>query len=178
VLFSSGLVVSAWGYFLYTGTIDPQGGINSLWPLFGIANQMLATIALCVATTILIKTGKARFAWVTAVPLSWLIIITTTAACEKLFSSELRVGFLVHAEDLSNKLAAGTLPADKIATAPQLIFNDYLDAALTALFLLLTWVLVFDTLRVCYRVLTGKPHTPSSESPHVQSRLAEEWVRD
>ncbi len=178
VLLSSGLVVSAWGYFLYTGTIDPQGGINSLWPLFGIANQMLATIALCVATTILIKSGKARFSWVTAIPLSWLIIVTTTAACEKLFSAELRVGFLAHAEDLSSKLAAGTLPADKIATAPQLIFNDYLDAALTALFLVLTWVLVLDTLRVCYRVLTGQPHAPSSESPHIPSRMVEDWVRD
>lgn len=178
VLLSSGLVVCAWGYFLYTGTIDSQGGINSLWPLFGIANQMLATIALCVATTIFVKTGKARFAWVTGVPLSWLIIVTTTAACEKLFSAELRVGFLVHAADLSNKLAAGTLPADKIATAPQLIFNDYLDAALTGLFLVLTWVLVVDTLRVCYRVLTGQPHTPSSESPHIPSRMVEDWVRD
>lgn len=178
VLFSSALVVCGWGYFLYTGTIDPQGGINSLWPLFGIANQMLATIALCVASTILIKTGKAAFVWVTGIPLAWLLIITTTAACEKLFSSELRVGFLVHAQDLSDKLSAGTLPADKIATAPQLIFNDYLDATLTALFLVLTWILALDTLRVCYCILTGKPHPPSSESSHTPSRLQDEWVRD
>jgi carbon starvation protein len=178
VLLSSGIVVTAWGYFLYTGTIDPQGGINSLWPLFGIANQMLATIALCVATTILVKTGKVRFAWVTGVPLTWLIMITTTAACEKLFSSELRVGFLTHASDLSSKLQAGILPADKIATAPQLIFNDYLDATLTALFLVLTWALVLDTLRVCYCILTNKPHKPSSESAHIPSRLVEDWVRD
>ena len=178
VLLSSGLVVCAWGYFLYTGTLDPNGGINSLWPLFGIANQMLATIALCVATTILVKTDKARFAWVTAAPLVWLIIVTTTAACEKLFSSELRVGFLSHAQDLSAKLTAGLLPPEKIASAPQLIFNDYLDAALTALFLGLTWILVLDTVRVCYRVLSGKPYAPSSESPHIPSRLVEDWVRD
>ncbi len=178
VLASSTLVVSGWGYFLYTGTIDPQGGINSLWPLFGIANQMLATIALCVASTILIKTGKAAFAWVTGVPLIWLLIITTTAACEKLFSSQLRVGFLVHAQDLSDKLSAGTLPADKIATAPQLIFNDYLDATLTALFLVLTWILALDTLRVCYCILVGKPYPPSSESSHTPSRLQDAWVRD
>jgi carbon starvation protein len=178
VLFSSALVVCGWGYFLYTGTIDPQGGINSLWPLFGIANQMLATIALCVASTILIKTGKAAFVWVTGIPLTWLLIVTSTAACEKLFSSELRVGFLVHAQDLSDKLSAGTLPADKIATAPQLIFNDYLDATLTALFLVLTWILALDTLRVCYCILTGKPHPPSSESSHTPSRLQDEWVRD
>jgi carbon starvation protein len=178
VLFSSALVVCGWGYFLYTGTIDPQGGINSLWPLFGIANQMLATIALCVASTILIKTGKAAFVWVTGIPLAWLLIITTTAACEKLFSSELRVGFLVHAQDLSDKLSAGTLATDKIATAPQLIFNDYLDATLTALFLVLTWILALDTLRVCYCILAGKPHPPSSESSHTPSRLQDEWVRD
>jgi carbon starvation protein len=178
VLLSSGVVVFGWGYFLYTGTIDPQGGINSLWPLFGIANQMLATIALCVATTILVKTGKSRFAWVTAIPLSWLVIVTTTAAWQKLFSEELRVGFLAHAQDLSGKLSAGLLPADKAASAPQLIFNDYLDAALTALFLFLTWVLVADTLRVCYRVISGKPFSPSTESAHIPSRLVEDWIRD
>ena len=93
-------------------------------------------------------------------------------------SPELRVGFLTHAQDLSHKLAAGTLPVDKIASAPQLIFNDYLDATLTALFLMLTWILVIDTLRICYRMLTGKSHAPSSESPHTPSLLAEDWVRD
>jgi carbon starvation protein len=94
VLLTSGIFVSAWGYFLYIGTLDPLGGINSLWPLFGIANQMLAAIALCVATTILVKSGKLRYAWITAIPLTWLIIITSSAAWAKLFSSELRIGFL------------------------------------------------------------------------------------
>ncbi len=178
VLLSSGLVVTGWGYFLYTGTIDPLGGINSLWPLFGIANQMLATIALCVATTILVKSDRARFAWVTGAPLAWLIIITSTAAWEKLFSPELRVGFLAHASDLAAKLAAGSLPAGQLASAPQLIFNDYLNAALTAAFLGITWILLLDTLRVCACVLTGRPHPPSSETAHIPSRLAEAWVRD
>jgi len=178
VLLTSGLVVAGWGYFLYMGTIDPLGGINSLWPLFGIANQMLATIALCVATTILVKTGKARYFWVTAMPLAWLIVITSTAAVEKLFSAELRVGFLAHASDLSAKLAGGKLAAAQAAAAPQLIFNDYLDAALTLMFLVVTWVLVLDTLRVIYNILAGRPHPPCTESPHVPGRLVEEWVRD
>jgi len=107
VFLTSGIFVSAWGYFLYIGTLDPLGGINSLWPLFGIANQMLAAIALCVATTILIKSGKLRYAWITAIPLTWLIIITSTAAWEKLFSPELRIGFLSHAQNL---LLAHCLP--------------------------------------------------------------------
>ncbi|MFM8332566.1 MAG: carbon starvation CstA family protein [Candidatus Methylumidiphilus sp.] len=178
VLLTSGLVVSGWGYFLYVGTIDPLGGINSLWPLFGIANQMLATIALCVATTILVKSGKARYFWVTTLPLSWLIVVTSTAALEKLFSSELRVGFLAHASDLSAKLADGKLVAVQAAQAPQLIFNDYLDAGLTAMFLLVTWVLVLDTLRVNFNICTGRPHPPSTESAHQPSRLVEDWVRD
>ena len=178
VLLSSGLVVAAWGYFLYMGTIDPLGGINSLWPLFGIANQMLSTIALCVATTILVKTGKSRYFWVTGGPLAWLLIITSTAALEKLFSPEVRVGFLTHAADLSGRLLDGKLSAIQAASAPQLIFNDYLDAGLTLLFLTVTWVLALDTMRVIFNILTGRPHPPSTESPHEPSRLVEDWVRD
>jgi carbon starvation protein len=178
VFLASTLVVGAWGYFLYIGTLDPLGGINSLWPLFGIANQMLAAVALCIATTILVKSGKLRYAWVTAIPLSWLVIVTSTAAWEKLFSEELRVGFLVHANDLAAKLAAGLLPLDQVANAPQLIFNDRLNATLTAFFLILIWVMVFDTLRVSYKAVMGKVYPPLSESPHVPSRLIEDWVRD
>jgi len=178
VIITSGLVVGAWGYFLYMGTIDPLGGINSLWPLFGIANQMLAAIALCVATTIIMKTGKTRYVWITAIPLAWLVTITSTAAWQKLFSPELRIGFLSHARDLADKLAAGTLPDAMAAQAPRLIFNDQLDAVLTAFFLITTWVLVFETARVSYCILKGHRHPPTSESPHIPSRLVEDWVRD
>jgi len=178
ILISSALVVSAWGYFLYMGTIDPLGGINSLWPLFGIANQMLAAIALCVATTILVKSGKLKYIWVTGLPLSWLIIVTSCAAFEKLFADDLRVGFLSHATDLSAKLAQGLLPAAQQSSAPQLIFNDYLNAGLTALFLLITWLLLADTIRVIYCIIYGKNHPQSSETPHIPSRLVEDWVRD
>ena len=178
VFLTSGIFVSAWGYFLYIGTLDPLGGINSLWPLFGIANQMLAAIALCVATTILIKSGKLRYSWITAIPLTWLIVITSTAAWEKLFSSELRIGFLSHAQDLTIKLAAGTLPPNVADTAQQLIFNDYLAATLTGFFLVTTWILVLDTLRVSYRIITGMPHPPLSEAPHEFRCKTEGWARN
>jgi len=175
---SSAVIVAAWGYFLYMGTIDPLGGINSLWPLFGIANQMLAAIALCVATTILVKSDKLKYVWVTAVPLSWLIVVTSAAAWEKLFAEDLRVGFLAHAGDLSDKLANGALSTEQIKNAPSLIFNDYLNAGLTALFMLITWLLLADTARIIYRVISGKSYPESSESPHIPSRLVEDWVRD
>ncbi|MDD4914380.1 MAG: carbon starvation CstA family protein [Methylococcales bacterium] len=178
ILLSSAAVVCGWGYFLYMGTIDPLGGINSLWPLFGIANQMLAAIALCVATTILVKTGKLKYVWVTAVPLSWLILVTSCAAWEKLFASDLRIGFLAHAADLSDKLARGLLADEQLSNASRLIFNDYLNAGLTALFLLIIWLLLADTLRVIYCVLSGKNFPQSSETPHIPSRLVEDWVRD
>jgi carbon starvation protein len=178
VLICSGLVVAGWGYFLYMGTIDPLGGINSLWPLFGIANQMLAAIALCVATTILVKSGKARFAWVTALPLTWLVIVTSTAAWQKLFSPDLRVGFLSHANDLAAQLDAGTLIGIAAEQAPRLIFNDRLNAALTLFFLITTWVLVVETVRVCHAALAGRRCPPLTETPHIPSRLVEDWVRD
>jgi carbon starvation protein len=178
MLISSALVVSGWGYFLYIGVIDPNGGVNILWPLFGIANQMLAAIALCVATGILVKSGKLNYAWVTGLPLLWLIIITSTASWQKLTSSDLRIGFFAAADDLQDKLAAGLLPADKAAIAPQLIFNLHLDAAMTLFFVTILWLIVFDMVRVCSRYLSGKPVLPISETPYNPSRLVENWVRD
>ncbi len=178
VIFTSAVVVSAWGYFLYIGVIDPNGGVNILWPLFGIANQMLAAIALCVATGILVKSDKGKFAFITGAPLLWLIIITSTAAWQKLTSDDIRIGFLAAANDLSSKLAAGLLPPDKAAIAPKLIFNFQLDAVLTVFFVCLLWLIVFDMVRVCMRYLMGKPVPALTESPHSPSRLVEDWVRD
>ncbi len=166
---ASALIVSGWGYFLYIGVIDPNGGINILWPLFGISNQMLAAIALSVATGILVKQGKLKFAWVTALPLTWLAIVTTTASWEKLFSTDVRVSFLAGANDLADKLAAGALSAKQAAVAPQLIFNQRLDAALTVFFILVLWIVIFDMLRNISRVVSGKPVLPSSEAPYVSN---------
>ena len=178
VVLTSAVVVSCWGYFLYIGVIDPNGGVNILWPLFGIANQMLAAIALCVATGILIKSGKLKFAWVTGFPLAWLVIITTTAAWEKITSPDIRIGFFSAANDLAEKLASGSLPPAKASIAPQLIFNLHLDAWLTLFFIGLLWLIIFDMLRVCSRYLSGKPVLPLTESAHIPSRLVEDWVRD
>jgi len=178
VILTSGLVVSGWGYFLYIGVIDPNGGVNILWPLFGIANQMLAAIALCVATGILVKSGKLKYAWITGVPLVWLIIVTSTAAWQKIFSEDIRVGFFAAANDLATKLAAGALPPEKAAVAPQLIFNQQLDAYLTMFFVVVLWVVITDMLYVTYKYLAGKPLLPLTEVAHEPSRLVENWVRD
>jgi carbon starvation protein len=169
VLMASGLVVAGWGYFLYIGVVDPNGGINILWPLFGIANQLLAGIALCVATGILIKQGKLRYCWVTAVPLAWLAVVTTAASWEKLVSDDPRIGFLAAANQLAAKLASGALPPEQAAVAPQLIFNQRLDAALAILLTAILWVVIADTLRVSLRVIQGKPVPPNSEAPYVKA---------
>jgi carbon starvation protein len=168
VLLSSALVVAGWGYFLFIGVVDPNGGINILWPLFGIANQLLAGIALCVATGILVKQGKLRYAWVTAAPLAWLAIITTTATWQKVTSSDARVGFLAAADQLADKLASGALNPEQAAVAPQLIFNQRLDAALAMLLTAILWVVIADMLRVSSRVVRGLPVLPSSEAPAVR----------
>ena len=178
VIFTSGLVVAGWGYFLYIGVIDPNGGVNILWPLFGIGNQMLAAIALCVATGILVKSGKLKYAWITGLPLAWLVIVTSTAAWQKIFSDDVRVGFFAAANDLATKLATGTLPPEKAAVAPHLIFNQQLDAYLTMFFVVVLWIVIFDTARVTLRYLTGKPLLPLTEVAHEPSRLVEDWVRD
>jgi carbon starvation protein len=171
VLLASALVVAGWGYFLYIGVIDPNGGVNILWPLFGIANQMLAAIALCVATGIIIKSGKARYAFVTLVPLAWLALITSTAAWQKLTSTDPKLGFFAAANDLAAKLAAGVLPPGRSAVAPQLIFNQRLDGWLTMFFLAVVWFVILDMARVSIRYLRGLPVTRSSEAPYQVSRL-------
>ncbi len=171
VLLTSGIVVASWGYFLYIGVIDPNGGVNLLWPLFGIANQMLAAIALCVATGILVKSGKFKYAWITGFPLVWLVAITTTAAWQKIFSDDIRIGFFAAANDLTAKLATGVLSPEKAAVAPQLIFNQQLDAYLTLFFVTVLWVVLIDMLRVTYRFMHNKPCLPSTEVEYQPTKL-------
>jgi carbon starvation protein len=166
VLLSSTLIVAGWGYFLYVGVIDPNGGVNILWPLFGIANQMLAAIALSVASGILVKSGRARHAAITLAPLAWLAAVTTVAAWQKVMSADPQIGLLAAARALAARLHAGTLPAHTAAVAPQLIFNQRLDAGLTVLFTAILWLVILDMGRVCLRRLRGLPVPVSSEVPY------------
>ncbi len=147
ILGSSLLIVTAWGYFLYYGTIDPLGGINSLWPLFGIANQMLATIALCVATSAMIRAGKGRYAFVTLLPLGWLVAVTMTAGAEKILSAAPNVGFLAHAAALRAELARPGIAAARAAEIPRLVWNDRVDAALTGAFIAIVATILIDSVR-------------------------------
>jgi carbon starvation protein len=167
VLVTSAAIVAGWGYFLYIGVIDPNGGVHILWPLFGIANQMLAAIALSVATGILIKSGKLKYSWVTGGPLAWLAIVTTVAAWQKVFSPDPNLGFFSGAADMAHKLAIGALGPDKAAVASKLIFNQQLDGWLTVIFTLIVWLVIVDMLRVAVRAAQGLPTLASSEAPFV-----------
>jgi len=163
VLVSSALVVAAWGYFLYQGVVDPLGGINSLWPLFGISNQLLAAVALCVGTTILIKLNRARYAWVTLAPLAWLVTVTMTAGWLKVFSTDPRLGFLAHAASLVGS-------ADP--NAPRLVFNDRLDAGIAMLFMIIVTLLIVTSLWEWWAVLTRRKPAVTREAPYVESAYA------
>ncbi|WP_029013801.1 carbon starvation CstA family protein [Niveispirillum irakense] len=163
----SALFVASWGYFLYIGVIDPYGGINILWPLFGISNQMLAAIALAIVTTILVKKDKARYAWVPGLPMVFLAVTTTYASWLKLFDADPRVGFLAGANALEAKLQAGTLTGAALESAPHIIFNQRLDAGLTVFFIIVLWVTIIEMARISLRHLQGKPVPPLSETPYV-----------
>jgi carbon starvation protein len=167
ILATSALIVAAWGYFLWQGVRDPLGGINSLWPLFGIANQLLATVALCVATTIIIKMGKPRYAAVTLVPLAWLVAVTFTASWQKMFDPNPRIGFLAHARQLVQRLPQSP-------GVSRLIFNDRLDALVTGVLIVMVASILLESGFVWLSVLSGRRPARVKESPFVPSRFAAE----
>jgi carbon starvation protein len=169
VIFTSAAIVLAWGYFLYQGVVDPLGGINSLWPLFGIANQLLAAVALCVATTVLVKMHRARYMWITCTPLVWLVTVTFTAGYQKIFSPLPRLGFLAQAAQLS---ATGATDAATRA----LIFNARLDAVVCGGFLVLVTTILIDSIRVWVGILRGTRDARITETPFVLSRLRPEEI--
>jgi carbon starvation protein len=169
VIGASAAVVGAWGYFLVQGVRDPLGGINSLWPLFGIANQLLAVIALCVATTILVKMHRAKFMWVTCAPLAWLVVVTYTASYQKIFSPVPRIGFLAQASAL--QAALGSVPAGRAAAAQAQIVNNRIDAALCGIFVILVTTILVDSIRIWIGILRGRREARVDEAPFVLTQL-------
>jgi carbon starvation protein len=157
--------VGAWGWFLYQGVIDPLGGINSLWPIFGVANQLLAVVALALGTTVLLKMGRARYAWVTLAPLAWLLAVTTTAGLMKIFSPA-PLGFLAIARGYEAKIAAGGTPAE-LAMWRTMVLNNQVDAVVTGAFLVLVILVVAANARVWWQVLVGKRVLQLREDPYV-----------
>ncbi|HEY7099571.1 MAG TPA: carbon starvation CstA family protein [Terriglobales bacterium] len=166
ILGTSALIVAAWGFFLWQGVKDPLGGINSLWPLFGISNQLLAIVALCVATTIIVKMGKTRYIAVTLLPLVWLVAVTFTASWQKIFSDDPRLGFLSHARQLELSGAGPDLA--------RRIFNDRLDAAVAGLLVVLVALILAESLREWVRVLSGRKEARVKEAPFVATRFTAE----
>lgn len=161
-LVATGLCVSAWGYFLYQGVVDPLGGINTLWPLFGVANQMLAAIALILATVVLVKMKRHRYAWVTGLPTVWLLVCTLTAGWQKIFHTDAKIGFLANAAKFSNALASGKTelgPAKTIQAMHQIVMNNYIDAGLAALFMLVVISMVVFGVRAILRALAEQRPT-------------------
>ena len=174
IFMSSAIVVGAWGFFLYQGVVDPLGGINSLWPLFGISNQLLAAVALVVATTILLKMGRARWIWVTLVPTAALITVTMTASYQKIFDPNPRIGFLSYANALAAQIAAGAIPSAKIVETQRLIFNQRLDAGVTAVLAAMVIVLIVEAVVQWYSILSRRRDPVLHESPYV----ATQWAPD
>jgi carbon starvation protein len=165
VILASALFVAMWGHFLWQGVNDPLGGINSLWPLFGISNQLLAAVALCVGTTIILRRRRPVYALVTLAPLVWIAIVTTTAGVTKIFSARPSLGFVAHARSLEAHLAAGTLPrgVKSAGDIGKMIFNDYLDAAVAGFFLASVLVVIAASAREWWLIIKGRSTIPSSE---------------
>ncbi len=173
IILSSAIIVGMWGYFLYQGVVDPLGGINSLWPLFGISNQLLAAVALVVATTILLKMGRLKWIWVTLLPMAWLVIITMTASYQKIFSANVRIGFLSQAGALAAQIASGKIAAAKIAETQRNIFNLRLDAAVTAVLAGMILVLIVEALGQWYAILSRAKAPVLHETPFAATQWAE-----
>jgi carbon starvation protein len=170
---TSAMVVGAWGYFLYTGVTNPLGGINQLFPLFGIANQLLAAVALAVCTTLLIKHGKVKWAWVTGVPLAWDLVVTMTASYQKVFSNNPKLGFFEQRSTFQAALDDGKVlpPAKNLDDMQQVVTNSTVDGVLAALFAVLIIIVVLDSARIWYAVLVSKKRLETTETPFVESTL-------
>ncbi len=174
VIGASAAIVTAWGYFLYQGVLDPYGGVNSLWPMFGIANQLLGVVALAVGTTIVLKKHGPKYLWITLLPMVWIVSVTYTASYQKVFSPDPRLGFLAQASSLSESLRAGTVSAEQLAQTERLIFNAHLNAIVCGLFILLVSAILIDSIRVWAGLIRGTRSAELNETPFVESRIIPE----
>ncbi|WP_190817707.1 carbon starvation CstA family protein [Saccharopolyspora pogona] len=171
---ASAVIVGAWGYFLWAGVNDPLGGINQLFPLFGIANQLLAAVALAVATTILIKSGRAKYAWVTLVPLVWDAAVTLVASWQKIFSADPKIGFFAQRAAYQAALDAGQTSKGSAHTVEEMqkvVVNSTVDGVLSILFALLIVIVLVDAVRIWIKALRTSAPLPSTEAPHVESKI-------
>jgi carbon starvation protein len=180
-LVASAVIVGAWGYFLYAGVNDPLGGINQLFPLFGIANQLLAAVALTVGTTILIKMGKLRYAWVTALPLAWDAAVTLTASWQKIFSTDPAIGFFAQRAAAAQSIESGklsdtlkALKAESIDDAHQILINTTVDGVLSILFAVMIIIVIADASRIWFGLIFGSKDPELSEAPYEESGLDSE----
>lgn len=173
VWLTSAAVTALWGYFLWVGVHDPLGGINTLFPIFGISNQLLAAIALTVCTTLLIKSGRLKYVWVTALPLAWVTVVTLTASWQKVFSGDPRVGFFEQRRVYQEGIDNGVLvhPAQNMGEMRAIVTNSTVDGALSALFAVLVIVVIVDAGRVCWRAMRTPDGATVHEMPYVRSRL-------
>ncbi|BCB81014.1 carbon starvation CstA family protein [Phytohabitans flavus] len=170
---TSAVVVLAWGYFLYTGVTNPLGGINQLFPLFGIANQLLAAVALAVATTILVKSGRLKWAWVTGVPLVWDATVTLTASWQKVFSDNPAIGFFAQRERFADALDRGEVlaPAKNLDDMRAVVTNSTVDGVLAAFFAILVIIVIANAAWVCYKAIRAREPLPTTEAPYVKSQI-------
>ncbi len=175
IILSSALVVCSWGYFLFQGVVDPLGGINSLWPLFGISNQLLSVIALSLGTTVILRRGKACLSWITLCPLAWLLTVTLTGGYLKVFSADPALGFIAHARHLSAQLSGNRVFAGDTQAVRALIFNDYLDAAVGTAFMVLVLISLVAAIRVWLKIAGSKTRESEIEA---SDSLAQENAGD
>jgi carbon starvation protein len=171
---TSAVVVGAWGYFLYTGVTNPLGGINQLFPLFGIANQLLAAVALTVATVILVKSGRLKWAWVTAIPLAWDAAVTLTASYQKIFSDDPRMGFFAQRERFAAAIDRGEVlaPAKNLDQMRQVVTNSTVDGVLAVLYAVLIIIVIAAGAWTCVKALRSREPLPTTETPFVESKIS------
>jgi carbon starvation protein len=175
LLISSAVIVGLWGYFLWVGVHEPLGGINQLFPLFGIANQLLAAVALAVCTTLLIKSGRLKWAWVTGIPLAWDAVVTLTASWQKVFSTDPKIGFFQQRADYQEAIDQGKVlpPAKNMDDMHTVVTNSTVDGVLSALFAVLVIVVIADAARTCVRAIRDPEGTRMHEAPYEKSTLVE-----